>query len=31
MKGTYQMVTADGQQFDADVGEFLLEAPYTVH
>jgi ApaG protein len=31
MKGTYQMVTADGEQFDADVGEFLLEAPYTVH
>jgi ApaG protein len=31
MKGSYQMITADGQEFDADVGEFILQAPYTVH
>jgi len=31
MRGTYQMVTADGEQFDAQVAEFPLRAPYTIH
>jgi len=31
MRGTYQMVTAGGEGFDADVAEFTLKAPYTVH
>jgi ApaG protein len=31
MKGTYQMVTADGDPFDAEIAEFVLRAPFTVH
>ena len=31
MKGTYQMVTRDGEQFDARIAEFTLSEPYTVH
>ena len=31
MEGTYQMVTADAQQFDAKVAPFTLSEPYTVH
>jgi ApaG protein len=31
MKGTYQMVTRDGEQFDAKIAEFTLSEPYTVH
>ena len=31
MRGSYQMVTADGQQFDAEIAEFALRAPFTVH
>lgn len=31
MRGTYQMVTADGDPFDAEVAEFALRAPFTVH
>ena len=31
MKGTYQMVTRAGEQFDAEVAEFELSEPYTVH
>lgn len=31
MEGTYQMVTADGDQFDARVAPFTLSEPYTVH
>jgi ApaG protein len=31
MHGTYQMITADGEQFDAEIGEFGLQAPFTVH
>lgn len=31
MKGTYQMVTADGTEFDAEVAAFTLQAPFTVH
>jgi ApaG protein len=31
MKGTYQMVTKDGEHFDATIAEFTLSEPYTVH
>lgn len=31
MKGTYQMVTAGGERFDAEIAEFELSEPYTVH
>ena len=31
MRGTYQMVTADGEQFDVHISEFTLSEPYTVH
>jgi uncharacterized protein affecting Mg2+/Co2+ transport len=31
MKGTYQMVTRDGDRFDARIAEFTLSEPYTVH
>lgn len=31
MKGTYQMVTRDGEQFDAQIAPFELSEPYTVH
>jgi ApaG protein len=31
MKGTYQMVTRDGERFDAEIAEFELSEPYTVH
>jgi ApaG protein len=31
MEGTYQMLTADGQQFDAKIAPFTLSEPYTVH
>ena len=31
MRGTYQMVTPDGTQFDAEIAEFALTEPYTVH
>ncbi len=31
MRGSYQMVAADGETFDAEVAEFTLTAPYTVH
>jgi ApaG protein len=31
MRGTYQMVTADGDRFDAEVAPFELSEPYTVH
>ncbi len=31
MEGTYQMVTAGGEQFDARVAPFTLSEPYTVH
>jgi uncharacterized protein affecting Mg2+/Co2+ transport len=31
MKGTYQMVTGDGERFDVRVAEFTLSEPYTVH
>ena len=31
MQGTYQMVTTEGDQFDAEVAPFTLSEPYTVH
>ena len=31
MRGSYQMVTADGSRFDAEIAEFALRAPFTVH
>jgi len=31
MRGSYQMLMADGRQFDAEVAQFTLQAPYTVH
>jgi ApaG protein len=31
MRGTYQMVGANGQQFDIEVAPFGLKARYTVH
>lgn len=31
MRGTYQMVTASGDHFDAEIGTFELKGPYTVH
>jgi len=31
MRGTYQMVTAGGEQFDVNISEFTLSEPYTVH
>jgi ApaG protein len=31
MEGTYQMVTEDGDRFDARIAPFTLSEPYTVH
>jgi ApaG protein len=31
MEGTYQMVTPDGERFDAKIAPFTLSEPYTVH
>ncbi|MBI4907129.1 MAG: Co2+/Mg2+ efflux protein ApaG [Acidobacteria bacterium] len=31
MHGTYQMVRADGTQFDVEIAPFALKAPYAVH
>jgi len=31
MEGTYQMVAASGEQFDAKIAPFTLSEPYTVH
>ena len=31
MRGTYQMVRADGGKFDIEIAPFALSAPYTVH
>src|SRR5579862_1759430 len=31
MRGTYQMVRADGQKFDIEIATFGLKARYTVH
>jgi ApaG protein len=31
MEGTYQMVTEQGERFDAKIAPFTLSEPYTVH
>lgn len=31
MRGSYQMVGADGERFDADIPEFRLVAPRSLH
>ena len=31
MRGTYQMLTEDGEQFDVEIAPFGLQEPYTVH
>jgi ApaG protein len=31
MKGTYQMVTENGDYFDVEIAPFALHEPYTVH
>lgn len=31
MRGTYQMVTADGLHFDVEIAPFALTEPYTIH
>ena len=31
MRGTYQMVTADGMHFDVEIAPFALTEPYTIH
>ena len=31
MKGSYQMVAEDGTRFDAEVAEFILAMPRTLH
>jgi len=31
MRGTYQLITGDGEHFDAAVAPFQLQAPFTVH
>ena len=31
MRGTYQMITGNGEHFDAAVAPFQLQAPFTVH
>jgi ApaG protein len=31
MRGTYQMVRTNGEQFDVEIAPFALKARYTVH
>ena len=31
MHGTYQMVTAGGERFDAEIAAFTLSAPHAIH
>ncbi|MFQ5789379.1 MAG: Co2+/Mg2+ efflux protein ApaG [Acidobacteriota bacterium] len=31
MRGSYQMVTENGERFDAEIAPFTLSEPYTVH
>ena len=31
MQGTYQMVTSEGDRFDAEIAPFILSEPYTIH
>jgi ApaG protein len=31
MRGTFQMVTEDGDHFDVEIAAFALHEPYTIH
>jgi len=31
MRGTYQMVTEEGNHFDVEIAAFSLQEPYTIH
>ena len=31
MRGTYQMKTPDGDEFDAEIEEFILREPHAMH
>ena len=31
MHGTYQMITSNGESFDAEIATFVLSEPYTVN
>ena len=31
MRGTYQMVSDDGHEFDAEIAPFSLNVPYAVN
>ncbi len=31
MRGSYQMTTTDGEQFDAEIAEFILREPHAMH
>jgi ApaG protein len=31
MKGRYGMINDDGERFDAEISEFVLSKPYTLH
>lgn len=31
MHGSYQMVTRDGESFDAEIAPFVLSEPYVVN
>ena len=31
MQGSYQMVTASGEHFDAEIAEFILREPGSIH
>ena len=31
MHGTYQMITEDGDRFDAEIAAFTLAEPYSIH
>ena len=31
MRGSYQMTTAAGEQFDAEISEFILREPHAMH
>lgn len=31
MRGSYQMTTVDGEQFDAEIAEFILREPHAMH
>ena len=31
MRGSYQMITADGERFDAEIAEFVLREPGAIH